>query len=167
MNTVDIPRTHIDASTPQATQDTIDLLRARIAEQDIIIDGLSAAAENMQRGLDAARQRHEQSVSQHRADIAAIGERLLEEAKDRQWCGEYDTVVDELNKLLTVELPVRELDHEVEVNIRVTVRVAALGEEDAADKAAGIIRQVEHDIDTRPTCTAYPQDSDAWDIRLA
>jgi hypothetical protein len=169
MTTVDIARTDtdIDASTPQSTQDTIDLLRARTAEQDTIVAGLSAAAQNMQRNLDAAIQRHEQSVSQHRADIAAIGECLLEEAQNRRWCGEYDTVIDKLNSRLAVELPVRELVHEVEADIRVTVRVAARGESDAEDRARDIIRQIERDIDARTECTADPQDSDAWDIRLA
>ncbi|WP_125810685.1 hypothetical protein [Actinoplanes sp. ATCC 53533] len=166
MTTVDIPRTSIDPPSSHGVQDTNDPQRASMAEQDIIIAGLSTAARNMQRELDAANERHEQSVSQHRADIAAIGERLLEEAQERRWCSAYDTVVDQLNNQLTVELPVRELDYEVEVNVRVTVRVAARGEDDAEDRAGEIIRMIEQDIDERPTCTAYPQDSDAWDIRL-
>jgi hypothetical protein len=167
MNTVDIARADTDAPSTHAAQDTIGTLRARNAEQDTIIAGLSTAARNIQRDLDVANQRHEQAVGQHRADVAVIGERLLEEAQERGWCSDYDTIVDQLNKQLSVELPVRELDHEVEADIRVTIRVKARGESDAEDRAGEIIRLIERDIDARPNCTANPQDSDGWDIRLA
>jgi hypothetical protein len=167
MDTLDIVRTDADAPSTQDEQATLDELRARNAEQDTIIDGLSTAAQKIQRDLDEANQRHEQAVSQHRADIAVIGERLLEEAQERGWCGDYDTIVEQLNKRLSVALPERLADHEVEADIRVTIRIEARGEDDAEERAREIIRLIEQDIDERPHCTADPDDSSNWDIRLA
>lgn len=167
MNTLDIRGTDIDAPSSHDVRNGVDPLQARIAEQDAIIDGLSTAARNIHRDLDTANERLEQTQSRHHADITGIGERLIEEAQDRGWCSDYYTIVDQLNKQLTVELPVRELDHEVEADIRVTIRIKARGENDAEDRAGEIIRQIERDIDARPNCTADPQESGDWDIRLA
>lgn len=59
--------------------------------------------------------------SRHSRDIALIGGVLQEEAENRDWCSDYDDIVDRLNSDLHVELPVRETEHEVEVTGTVTV----------------------------------------------
>jgi hypothetical protein len=152
-------------SAPEDLQATVDRQREQIAHQAMAIADLNATVGDITRQLATATERHTVAVSQHRSDIAAIGRRLLDEADDRGWCDQYDTVVDELNKVLTVALPTRERDHEVEIEVRVTVRVSAHGEQDAADKAGAVIRQIEREIDLRPHCTAYPEDPETWKIR--
>jgi hypothetical protein len=152
-------------STPENLQATVDRQREQIAHQATTIANLNATVDDTARQHAAATEQHAVAVRQHRSDIAAIGQRLLDEADDRGWCDEYDTVVDELNKLLTVPLPTRERDFEVEIEVRVTVRVSAHGEQDAADKAGAVIRQIEREIDQRPHCTAYPEDTETWEIR--
>ncbi len=71
------------------------------------------------------RERLERVREAHRADVLAIGERLLEEAESHGWCSEFDRVVRELNAELTVELPVREREYDVTVTYRFRVTVPA------------------------------------------
>jgi hypothetical protein len=152
-------------STPEDLQATVDGQREQIVRQSTTIADLNATVDDTARQLATATERHTLAVRQHRSDIAAIGERLLAEADDRGWCDAYDTVVADLNKLLTVALPTRERDHDVEIEIRVTVRVSAFGEQDAVEKANAVIRQIEREIDLRSGCTAYPEDSEDWSIQ--
>jgi hypothetical protein len=151
--------------TPDDLQATVDRQREQIAHQSTTIADLNATVDDITRQLATTTEQHTVAVRQHRSDIAAIGQRLLDEADDRRWCDQYDTVVDELNKLLTVTLPTRDRDHDVEIDVRVTIRVSAHGEQDAADKAGTVIRQIEREIDLRPHCTAYPEDTETWEIR--
>ncbi len=151
--------------TPEELQATIDLQREQIASQSATIADMQATVDDTARQLATATEQHTLAVNQHRSDIAAIGEHLLAEADDRGWCADYDTAVAGLNKLLTVALPTRERDYEVEIEVRVTVRVSAHGEQDAVDRAGAVIRQIEREIDLRSGCTAYPEDSEDWDIR--
>jgi hypothetical protein len=71
----------------------------------------------------------------HEADIKAIAERLNQEAEDRDWCGEYDGLVADLNADLYVELPLRKREFEVTFTFTQTVTVEAADEEDAKDRA--------------------------------
>lgn len=64
-----------------------------------------------------------QAHANHELDIERIGERLIEEANSREWCSVYDEVVAELNRRLNVELPTREREYTVEVDVSGTVRV--------------------------------------------
>jgi hypothetical protein len=79
----------------------------------------------------ASRLRGEKETAerQHSEDIAAIGTRLLAEATEHGWCSDYDDVVDDLNKSLTVKLPDRVKTWRVEV----TFEVSARSENDADD----------------------------------
>ena len=47
--------------------------------------------------------------------IAMIGERLITESNDRNWCGEFDGIIDDVNSALPdwLQLPVREREYEV------------------------------------------------------
>lgn len=73
-----------------------------------------------------------QALRHHADDIAVIGERLLSEARDRDWCSEYDDVVRHLNRSLHVELPIREEEYEVEVvdtyMVQVVHRITVMAE---------------------------------------
>ncbi len=106
-------------------------------------------------------------MRQHQTDIATIGARLCDEAEDRSWCEEYDTIVDKLNTQLTVALPLRERDFEVAADVRVTIQVTARGNHDAEEQAGEIVREIERVIDGHAQCTAHPNDSRDWEIRSA
>lgn len=47
--------------------------------------------------------------------IAMIGERLITESNDRNWCSEFDEIIDDVNGALPgwLQLPVREREYEV------------------------------------------------------
>ena len=78
----------------------------------------------------------------HEADIKCIGDRLMAEAEEREWCNVYDEVISELNRRLHVELPVREREYTVEVEVTGTLRVlvVATSESDAQDIAESKIQ---------------------------
>lgn len=98
--------------------------------------------------LAVAQRRLEEARELHRGDIETIGERLISEANDRSWCGQYDEIVDELNRDLSVELPTREKEYTVSVDIRVEVRVSATGELEAHNMALSAAGGIEHVIDS-------------------
>jgi hypothetical protein len=97
---------------------------------------------------DDLRSRLNEAQRHHRADIAVIGERLLSEAEDRQWCGEYDEIVEKLNSCLHVELQVRKRDYTVRVSVQVDVSVSAADEDEARDMAQRIARRAESAVDS-------------------
>jgi hypothetical protein len=85
----------------------------------------------------------------HQRDVARIGEVLLREAKQREWCQDYDDVVEELNQRLTVALPGRARAWDVSFDVQVTVRVERARDEgqareQAADIADAIERALHH-----------------------
>lgn len=59
----------------------------------------------------------------HRDDIELIGERLMHEANERDWCSIYDDVIEDLNQKLYIELPVRLRTYTVRVVAAVTFEV--------------------------------------------
>lgn len=82
----------------------------------------------------------ETAQRRHRADIETIGEALISEAQEREWCGEYDSVIERINGRLSVHLPDRppeEREYEVELTITYThtVTVTATDEDSAGDQA--------------------------------
>lgn len=91
-------------------------------------------AERLERQVRAELER---AKATHKQDIERIGERLLEEAESRDWCGDYDEIIDGLNGRLTVRLPERTKRWValVDVTLRVRVEVDATNE-DTADEAA-------------------------------
>lgn len=72
----------------------------------------------------------------HRADIAAIGARLLQEASDRGWCGAFDSAIEELNRTLRVGLPGRARNYTVSIGGLGVFDVTASSQSDADSKAA-------------------------------
>jgi hypothetical protein len=111
------------------------------------------------------RTRLDVSRRQHREDIATIGDRLLSEAEDRDWCSEYDSMVEELNAALTVELPVRKRDYTVRVTAYVDITVTAADEDDARDQAEGIARRAESAVDgTRGVTNSEWDDKYSYEI---
>ena len=76
--------------------------------------------------------------------IAMIGERLITESNDRNWCGEFDEIIDDVNNALPMwlQLPTREREYEVRwtetytVTVCRSTTVTARNEEQACNIAA-------------------------------
>lgn len=117
--------------------DPIAELRAEVTKLDTELRQELAReterADRAERDLSALRDRH-------RGDIALIGSVLMEEANDREWCDEYDRVIERLNDRLSVQLPVREKNHQVEISVtyRYDVQVLATDQEEAEDIIGGL-----------------------------
>ena len=77
--------------------------------------------------------RLQRARDEHAADITLIGETLMEEAERRQWCSEYDQVVEQLNRRLNIELERRITSYDVTYTVRITVE--ARDEDDARSMA--------------------------------
>ena len=108
--------------------------------------------------------RHMNMYRKAEADWNRLGELLMGEANDRDWCSEYDRLVEEWNEgFQQFELPVRKSDYDVEVTITatytVTIQVEAEDEDAARElvesdySAADIMRQAGNSF-------AYPDDSE-------
>jgi hypothetical protein len=61
-------------------------------------------------------------VKKHEKDIQLIGDALIEEAIDRDWCDEFDKWVENVNQTLWIELPVRAADYVAEITLSVQFR---------------------------------------------
>lgn len=74
-----------------------------------------------------------------RADWVVVSERIQQEAVDRDWCREYDNIVDEVNGTTTeLKLIERLRDYEVSTSVTLTysfnITVEARDEDEATDK---------------------------------
>ena len=77
------------------------------------------------------------SRKNHQSDIKMIGDALIEEANDRDWCDLYDAFVGKLNSKLSIALEERSHDYEVTATFIITVSttISARDEDDANDQA--------------------------------
>lgn len=74
---------------------------------------------------DAWMKRYDNIHSQANAAIQAIGERLIEEAEKRNWCSEFDEIIDNVNASLPgqFQLPTREREYNVSWTETYTITV--------------------------------------------
>ena len=100
----------------------------------------------------------------HRADIDAIGERLMKEAERRDWCAEYDTIIDELNVGLNVELPTRERSYTVTATVRVEITLDARDEDHARSIAGSIADDLERLLDAEDQVMSYWESSHNFEV---
>ena len=104
-----------------------------------IIASLKSALAVMTVDRDSNKNMRFEGRQKHERDIELIGNALLQEAHDRDWCSVYDEFIIDLNKELSVELKTREKEYEVEIEItqkrtqRVTVTITANDEEHARE----------------------------------
>lgn len=77
------------------------------------------------------------ATPEHEKDVALVGERLLAEATERNWCIEFDCMLDDLNEALTVRLPTRRKPFKVRAvfTVAMTTEVEAISDADALNKA--------------------------------
>lgn len=122
---VTIPnRVYVNLTRTDSTQ-TVGKLAALYASEAINMEGWVKKYEDAR--SDAIRA------------IAMIGERLITESNDRNWCGEFDEIIDDVNGALPgwLQLPTRERDYNVTwteeytVTVRRHATVTARSEEDA------------------------------------
>ena len=113
-----------------------------LSQEDITVRNLITKLINLHRELDDARRNNiglsnmlDASRTNHAEDIALIGERLIEESDERNWCEEFDEIIDDINVRLHADLPIRRKEFEVRVNYSVyassSVTVTARNEDDA------------------------------------
>lgn len=86
---------------------------------------------------DRLRARLREAEERHRTDIQMIGETLMREANRRNWCSEYDEIVDGINSRISVELPLRRREHEVVISgyVRVPFSYSMTVEAEDSDDA--------------------------------
>ena len=137
------------------------------AEDAATIERLNARIASLETDRKFFSDRLVQNRAEHRADIARIGERLIEEATDRDWCYEDDEIIDELNRHLTVELPGREREYTVTVNVQVEFRVDARDEDGARSAAYDIARRMERDLDSNDGVVSNWDSDDSWEVTEA
>jgi hypothetical protein len=112
--------------------DDINLLKSIIASLKSNLTVMTVDRDNNKTMRFEGRQKHER-------DIELIGNALLEQAKDRDWCSQYDEFITDLNKELSVELKTREKEYEVEIEVtrkqvqKVTVTITANDEDHARE----------------------------------
>jgi hypothetical protein len=129
------------------------------ARQEAIRHGEEAAG--LRRTVAGLRSDLAAAERAHHNDVAAIGARLLEEAEDRGWCQDFDEMVDSLNAVLQVELPLRVRAWAASFDLRVSVRIeSARNEDDARAQAATIAGAIERAVYEMTAVTA----SDLEDI---
>lgn len=136
--------------TPPATDCAVGARTDDPQVQDLRgeVERLRSTLTELRGELDAARQAHHD-------DIAAIGRALLREAEDRDWCDDYDQVIDDLNGQLSVALPERVRAWDVTFDLRVTVHIPnARNADDARERAAELAADIEDAVQALPHVTA-------------
>jgi hypothetical protein len=134
------------------------------AEDAATIEKLNATVSSLETDRQFYLDRLDRAKADHRADIARIGNKLMEEAEDRGWCSEYDDIVDDLNRNLSVELPTRSKDYTVTVRLNVEITVDAQSEEGARSAAHDIARRLERDLDSNENVLSNWDSDDEYEI---
>jgi hypothetical protein len=125
----------------------------------------AATADNMElkSQISALEGRLSDNARKHANDIKLIGEALISEANERDWCAEFDQWVDALNPTLNIELPLRVSDYTTEITITVDFSSSP---DDAEFVAADIAQALYSDGDNlgsheytinRSECTSVEQ----------
>jgi hypothetical protein len=111
-------------------EDPIAELRAEVTKLDTELR--QELARETERADRAERELHALQET-HRGDITLIGSVLMEEACDREWCDDYDRVIERLNDRLSVKLPLRQRNYNIDVRItyETTFDVLATSQEEA------------------------------------
>lgn len=135
---------------------TVDEYRAII---ETVANDL-AEARRQREATAQDRDRYHTQVMSARDAIQIIGDRLNEEAEERDWCEEFDRIVADVNESLHplgYELPVREREYTVEITITGTITttythtVTASSPEAAQDIADEDCRYGNLDLDSELT----------------
>lgn len=100
-------------------------------EEPRIITELREEAATLKRELDRANERVEEfrtRASKWERDFMRYAERIMEEANDRDWCSEYDRIMQEISENLEIAtIPERESEVDIEWDETYTVTVRRSG----------------------------------------
>lgn len=130
------------------------------------------------RHADAWMKRYDNMQSQANSAIETIGQRLIDEAEKRNWCSEFDEIIDDVNGSLPghFQLPTREREYNVSwsetytITVRRSATVTARSEENACDSASELYSGEADDYEIRDaiSCGNYEfsddnSDFEAWE----
>lgn len=110
-------------------------------DPNLTVGKLAALYASEANHTDAWVNKYDQARLEARRAIDMIGERLIQESNDRNWCGEFDEIIDDVNSALPgwLELPTRQREYEVSwtetyyVTVCRSTTVTARNEEDAME----------------------------------
>src|SRR5262245_15810712 len=103
---------------------------------------LEALRRQLTAQLEAAQHRLVERIRLHEQDIRIIGDRLVQEAEDREWCDTYDDVVGEMNQQLHVELPTRHIWQEFQATASLRVKVHPNHRSARSDARAMVVEEL-------------------------
>ena len=126
------------ALLPASIKQHIYVLEDRIAKQvELIEDGNSTVSQYRTQLI--------QSRDSHNTDIDTIGEMLIYEAEERDWCSMYDDFIKNVNERLSIKLPERERSFVVEISA--IVRMQYEIDASSRDQAEECAREAVHELD--------------------
>ena len=153
--------------------DTIDVSNIHdINQVKSIVASLKSALAIMTIDKENNKSMRIEGRTKHERDIELIGNALLQEAEDRDWCSAYDDFIEVLNRSLTVELKSREHEYEVEIEVtrkqvqRVTVTVTARDEDHARELIEDDPSNYYEDKINEYDWEVEDEDSDITDVTL-
>lgn len=111
--------------------------------------------------LERARQTAIVRGDQHESDIAKIGEALMSEAEQREWCDQFDDFVERLNTYLHIGLPTRHRDYTAEIRISVSYSAVPSQAQDAANDIAYALYSYGDSLGSEDYEVSQ---SDVWDV---
>lgn len=151
----DADASKIDWDAPHQGQATacvytanLELIQAPVEPEvpptDSVVKPLEAEITRLKERLGHQIVQNVEARAQHEKDIKLIGETLIEKAERHDMCSVFDDTIEELNAKLTVELPTREREYQVEFTFTQTVTVMASD----ADSALELAREADSYMDS-------------------
>lgn len=140
---------------------------------DLTVGKLVAHYAQEARFSDAWRDKYDQARDEARRAISAIGERLITESNDRNWCSEFDEIIDDVNGNLPgwLQLPTREREYEVRwtetytVTVNRSTSVTARNEEHACNLVEDLVGEAdEYEMRHAISCGDYEFSDDNGDF---
>jgi len=122
--------------TEAANLAALDAARQSAAQAHADLDAVRRELGEITERLANSRNELSSARANHERDIELIGQTLLDEANSRGWCSEFDTIVDDLNASLNVELRRHEREFDVTVTVTYGFSVTAVDADAASDIAA-------------------------------
>lgn len=123
-------------------------------DKDMTVGKLALCYANEATHSDLWMKKYDEVREEARRAIYTIGDRLITESEKRNWCSEFDEIIDEVNAALPgwLELPTREREYNVtwteeySVTVRRHATITARNAEQAAEIAADWDEADEYEI---------------------
>ena len=146
---------------PEAVIAEAEAVVTESIETNAVVAALNQTITDQRGSISRLEEQLAREQDAHRRDIDRIGTFLIQKANDRGWCSEYDEGIEYLNRDLSIQLPLRRQDVEVEVSgyvrmpysVTVTVTVDGDCDDDTIRERAGEI--VENNYAARSLINDY------------